>query len=197
MDDEVVVNSPDMMDALVSDTRESGFDMASEPKTGALLCALAASKPGGSFLELGTGTGISTAWLLAGMDRSASLVSVDNDPLAMAIARRHLEKDPRVTFVCQDGAAWLKTHQEKRYDFIFADTFPGKFTELDLALQLLGNGGLYVVDDLLPQKNWPPGHAPKVPDLLHHLETRPDFKTVRMAWASGIVLAVRQRPGSR
>jgi predicted O-methyltransferase YrrM len=39
------------------------FGMASDPLTGALLATLAASKPGGRFLELGTGTGGATAWL--------------------------------------------------------------------------------------------------------------------------------------
>ena len=32
--------------------------MASDELTGSLLCTLAATKPGGNFLELGTGTGI-------------------------------------------------------------------------------------------------------------------------------------------
>ena len=54
------------------DTEELGFTMASEPKTGALLAVLAASKPGGQFLELGTGTGLGTAWLLSGMDADAA-----------------------------------------------------------------------------------------------------------------------------
>ena len=54
-----------------------GFDMPSEPNTGAMLQLLAASKPGGRFLELGTGTGLATAWLLSGMDGAARLISVD------------------------------------------------------------------------------------------------------------------------
>ena len=54
--------------------------MASEPKTGALLAALAASKPGGRLLELGTGTGLGTAWLLSGMDADSHLDTVDTDP---------------------------------------------------------------------------------------------------------------------
>jgi predicted O-methyltransferase YrrM len=53
--------------------------MASEPKTGAFLAALAASKPGGRLLELGTGTGLGAAWLLAGMDAAARLDTVDAD----------------------------------------------------------------------------------------------------------------------
>jgi predicted O-methyltransferase YrrM len=35
-----------------------GFTMASDAWTGALLRTLAAAKPGGSLLELGTGTGL-------------------------------------------------------------------------------------------------------------------------------------------
>src|SRR5262249_2767374 len=55
---------PPVVDAILRDTREMGFSMASEPQTGSLLRTLAASKPGGRFLELGTGTGVATAWLL-------------------------------------------------------------------------------------------------------------------------------------
>src|SRR5688572_31489907 len=53
--------------------------MSSEPGTGSLLRALAASKPNGRFLELGTGAGVGTAWPLAGMDPGSRLISIDND----------------------------------------------------------------------------------------------------------------------
>jgi predicted O-methyltransferase YrrM len=53
--------------------------MASEPRTGSLLRTLAAAKPKGRFLELGTGTGIATAWLPAGMDAGSMLTTVDTD----------------------------------------------------------------------------------------------------------------------
>ena len=70
--------------------------MGSEPKTGSLLRALAASKPKGNFLELGTGTGVGTAWLLAGMDPDSRLVTVDMDTEVVQIAQRHLGHDPRL-----------------------------------------------------------------------------------------------------
>ena len=81
--------------------------MASEPKTGALLAVLSASKPGGRLLELGTGTGVGTSWLLAGMDPDSHLDSIDTDARAQAVARRHLEADRRVTFHLADGAEFL------------------------------------------------------------------------------------------
>ena len=52
------------------------FTMVSEAKVGALLSALAASKPGGRLLELGTGTGHGAAWLLAGMEDASTLATV-------------------------------------------------------------------------------------------------------------------------
>lgn len=182
---------PGSLEAIIRDTESLGFDMASEPKTGAFLKTLAASKPGGQFLELGTGTGLSAAWLLLGMDASSQLTSIDVDPRSQEIAISHLGNDPRVTFLCVDGAKWLAENQDKRFDFIFADAWPGKFSSLESALSLLNEGGIYVIDDLLPQDSWPEGHAPRVPELMEAIEDLSGFTSVRMAWASGLMLVVK------
>lgn len=57
-----------------------GFAMACDNRTGALLRTLAASKPAGRMVELGTGTGVGSAWLLAGMCPGARLVTVEREP---------------------------------------------------------------------------------------------------------------------
>ena len=51
------------------ETKRLNFDMASDYRTGALLRTLVASKPGGRFLELGTGYG--AAWISDGMDKNS------------------------------------------------------------------------------------------------------------------------------
>lgn len=191
MDDHAVKGAPPILDQIAADTVAAGFTMASEPKTGALLSVLAASKPGGRLLELGTGTGIGTAWMLSGMDASARLDTVDVDDTVMDIARRYLGSDPRVTFHHMDGAEFIARSTKDRYDLIYADAWPGKFSQLDEALELLSLGGIYFIDDLLPQSNWPEGHAPKVPALIDAIERKPGFATVRLAWASGLMIVVR------
>jgi predicted O-methyltransferase YrrM len=191
MNDSDIRRRPAALAAIQRDTQEIGFTMASEIKTGALLAALAASKPGGRLLELGTGTGVGTAWLLSGMDATARLDTVDSDPAAVAVARRHLGDDPRVTFHITDGALFLEESADDRYDLIYADAWPGKFSHLDEALARLRVGGVYLIDDLLPQPNWPDGHAPKVPVLIDDLGRRPDFATVKLSWASGLMIVVR------
>ncbi len=96
------------------------------------------------------------------MDASSTLETVDTEADLVAVARRHLGSDGRVTFHVVDGAEFLR-QSPKPFDLIYADAWPGKFSHLDEALSLLRAGGIYVIDDLLPQPNWPEGHAPKDP----------------------------------
>ena len=192
MNDAEIRRAPEAMRRIVSDTEAMTFSMISEAKVGALLATLAASKPGGRILELGTGTGHGTAWLLAGMDAAAVLDTVDTDESVVAVAQRHLGSDRRVRFHIMDGAAFLRGAPPGHFDLIYADAWPGKFEHLDEALALLRPGGMYVIDDLLPQANWPEGHAPKVPALIDDIERRPELTTVRLAWASGLMLVVRR-----
>lgn len=193
MNDEHITQIPLVLEAIQHDTENLGFTMASEPKTGSLLRAFAASKPAGRFLELGTGTGVGTAWLLAGMDANSRLESVESDATVLEVAKRHLGHDPRVRFHLMDGAEFLAESQQQ-FDLIYADTWPGKFTHLDLALSLVRIGGVYFVDDLLPQPNWPAEHAPRVPTLIAELESQSAFVSAKAAWASGLMVLVRTKP---
>jgi predicted O-methyltransferase YrrM len=191
MNDLDVALAPAALDAITRDTDRIGFTMASERKTGSLLRALAASKPRGRFLELGTGTGVGTAWLLAGMDAESRLETVDNDVSVLDIARCHLGGDARVRFHSIDGADFLARAGTERFDLIYADAWAGKFTHLDLALRLLRPGGIYLIDDLLPQPNWPDGHGATVAALVADLEMRDGFVATKLGWASGLMIVVR------
>ena len=92
MNDLSNLNEPKSIQAIWSDTRAAGFTMASEPLACSFLRTLAASKPGGRFLELGSGTGLSTAWILDGMDSTSHLITVDNDESLLSVLRNNLGK---------------------------------------------------------------------------------------------------------
>jgi predicted O-methyltransferase YrrM len=192
MEDLKYISFPAELSTIREETTEIQFSMASEPLVGALLRALAASKPGGRFLELGTGTGIATAWLLGGMDAASTLVSVDNDENVQRVARKALGRDGRLSLVMSGGLEFLQNQIPASFDFVFADAMPGKYDGLDEALALVKPGGFYVIDDMLPQPNWPDGHVAKVPLLLERLATHGGFATLPLAWASGVVVAVRK-----
>jgi len=191
MNDSEGLRLPPQLEAIESDTRAIAFGMASERLTGALLRSLAASKPAGELLEVGTGTGLATAWLLDGMSRDAQLTSVDFDAKVIEVARRHLGADRRLSLHCADGNEFLAGLAGRSFDLIFADTWAGKYESLDATLELLAVGGLYVIDDMLPQANWPEGHAPKVQRLLEDLSGRRQLQVTRLSWASGLVVATR------
>ncbi|MBM3727160.1 MAG: methyltransferase domain-containing protein [Acidobacteria bacterium] len=179
------ISPPPQVEPILEETVRMNFGLASEPLVGALLRILAASKPGGRFLELGTGTGVATAWLLSGMTAGSTLVSVDIDPAAQAIAARFLGNDPRLHLVNAGGLDYLATLPPESFDLVFADAMPGKYENLNLSLACLKPGGFWVGDDLLPQPNWPEGHAAKVPALIGELSRHPRFTILPLAWASG------------
>jgi predicted O-methyltransferase YrrM len=192
MDEFTHLNPPAALPTILARTEALAFPMPSEPRTGAMLRVLAASKPSGRLLELGTGTGLSAAWLLDGMDHNARLVTVDVDAAPQAVAREILGSDGRLEIFTEDAAEFLRRNVGASFDLIFADAWPGKFELLDEALALLSPGGLYVIDDMLPQASWPAGHAPRPPRLLADLASRPGFRTVSLAWSSGLVVVARQ-----
>ena len=192
MNDFSNLNEPATLAGIWADTRAAGFTMASEPLTCSLLRTLAASKPAARILELGSGTGLSTAWLLDGMDAASQLVTVDFDQSLLDILYRHLGADARLKAVCSDGDDFVRSLHGQRFDLIFADTWAGKYQLLDEVLEMLNPAGLYVIDDMLPQPNWPAGHADKVAHLIATLEKRGDFQVTKLSWASGVVIATKR-----
>jgi predicted O-methyltransferase YrrM len=187
---------PTIVQKIEEATHAIGFTMGSDLLTGSLLRTLAATKPGGEILELGTGTGLASAWLLDGMDAAARLTTVDRNQQTAAIARQFLEQDGRITFVAMEGNSFINTmrQQGKTFDLIFADMSPGKFERLGEVLQLLKVGGIYVVDDLLPLVTWEAEHFTRVSRLINTLEQRRDLKITRLNWASGVLIAARIQP---
>ena len=125
MDDTTNLNPPAVVNDLAPAAATLGFTISSDLLTGSLLRTLAASKPAGEIQELGTGVGMGTAWLLAGMDAATHLMTVDHHEETTAIGQRFLGSDARVTFQLMDGIAFISScHQQRAFDLIFADAPP-------------------------------------------------------------------------
>jgi predicted O-methyltransferase YrrM len=189
---DAVLNYPASYKDILDETSAIGFDQLSECMLGSFLSTLSASKPNGSFLELGTGSGLSTCWILHGMDSYSKLQSVDNDDKLVSIARHHLGLDNRVTFIVGKGESVILNAKPNSIDFIFADTWPGKYHHLEETLSLLKNGGIYIIDDMSPQENWPEGHEAKALELIQYLEKRNDLILTKMCWSTGIIICTKK-----
>lgn len=191
MHENVGMRLPAQLTSIEEATARLGFEMPSERDTGALLRVLAAGKPAGRLLEIGTGTGLATAWLLDGMDSASLLHTIDTERDVVAVAQRYLGDDPRVRFVVADAIGWLEANRHLSFDLIFADAIPGKYEQFAAVWDRLKFGGIYVIDDMQPQGNWPDGHGERVSGLLTSLKQRPDCKVVEMDWSTGLAIAVK------
>lgn len=193
MNDSSIQDIPNIHSEIERKSSEIGFTMPSDLYIGTLLKTLMSSKPNGRFLELGTGIGLSLSWMIDGMNEGSKLITVDNDPKLIAIAKHYFGKDKRVEIVCEDGTEWIKSYAGEKFDLIFADAWPGKYSETDEVLDLIKVGGLYIIDDMAAQPNWPEGHDKNVDRLVSYLENREDFNLTKMDWSTGLIIAVKTK----
>lgn len=184
-------DQPILYAAIQAKSQEIGFTMPSDLYIGSLLKSLIASKPAGHFLELGTGIGLSLNWMIEGLTDESKLITVDNDPKLIGIAKEFFGEDERLEIICADGAEWLLNYSGDKFDLIFADAWPGKYGQIEEVLSLVKAGGFYVIDDMTEQPNWPEGHQEKVEGLIAYLEARGDFTLTKMNWSTGVIVAVR------
>lgn len=192
MQDSDIRDIPKMHTALMRERSAIGFSMPSDLYIGTLLKTLISSKPNARVLELGTGIGLSLSWMIDGLSDDSELITIDNDAQLSRIAASYFGNDNRVSVVCEDASHWIQKYKGDSFDLIFADAWPGKYSDIDAILKLVKIGGFYIIDDMAAQPNWPKGHQHNVDDLMLYLEGRDDFNLTKMNWSTGIVIAVRK-----
>lgn len=193
MDQTNILDTPSVYSELLTKSEEIGFTMPSDMYIGTLLKTLISSKIAGNFLELGTGMSLSLVWMLEGMDENSKLISIDNDKELIQIAEDFFGEEKKLQLICADGEAWLSEYKGEKFDLIFADAWPGKYSLLDQTLTLIKKGGFYVIDDMKSQPNWPKGHENNVAGLVEVLESREDFTITKMDWSTGVIVAVKTK----
>ena len=192
MNDTVVLGFPKSYNHLLEKCHEIGFTMPSDLYIGSLLKTLISSKPGSNILEMGTGMGLSLSWMIDGMDVNSKITTIDNDPQLIEIASGFFDHDTRANIICTDGSTSIIDYKGNKFDLIFADAWPGKYSELDEILEFLTVGGIYIIDDMLAQPNWPKGHDDLVNELIEKLENRDDLQLTKLNWSTGIIIAVKK-----
>jgi predicted O-methyltransferase YrrM len=127
------------------------------PMDGALLRALAAAHRDGVLGEIGTGPGVSTSWLLSGMQGTARLVSCEIDERLARSAAEFFADDPRVAILHGDWEVVLP--ERGPFSMLFFDANAGAVladrTNWDRVLKLVRLCGQIVMDDLAPVELWP------------------------------------------
>lgn len=80
---------PSLVREATERARRAGFSLSCDPEVGRLLAVLAARLPAGArVLELGTGTGVGTAWIASALlpQAGVTVITVEKDPRTAALA---------------------------------------------------------------------------------------------------------------
>jgi len=122
---------------------------AVDAATGSVLRLLAASVGAKAAVELGTGAGVSTLWLLRGLTPDGILTSVDADGEHQRLAKASLADagvpSGRVRLIQGRALEVLPRLSEAAYDLVFCDAARSENGDyLAAALTLLRPGGLVV-----------------------------------------------------
>jgi len=122
---------------------------AVDPATGAVLRLLTAASGARAVIEVGTGAGVSTLWLLAGMRADGVLTSVDAEGEHQRQARLSLTEagvgSGRVRLIAGRALEVLPRLSDSAYDLVFCDAARSENADyLTAALRLLRPGGVVV-----------------------------------------------------
>ena len=120
-----------------------------DPVGGAVLRLLASAVGARTAVELGTGAGVSTLWLLRGLTPDGVLTSVDSDGEHQRLAKASLADaevpSGRVRLISGRALEVLPRLSEKAYDLVFCDAARSENPDyLTAALTLLRPGGIVV-----------------------------------------------------
>ena len=184
---------PEPVRLAVERAQRAGFAMSCDPRTGRLLAVLAAAVPAnGRVLELGTGTGVGTAWIAHGLEGRADVevITVEIDPATAALAAQYTWPS-WVTLRTGDAVEVARTAGS--FDLIFADAQGGKWEELDTTVSALRPGAHLLVDDMTPGEFANDHHARKTSEVRARLFAHPDLTSVEIAWSTGLILSARRR----
>lgn len=190
MIDSTNLKLPNVLQGITSTTEDLELTMGNELRFGSLLRTLAASMVGSRVLQLGTGSGFLTAWLLDGMAAGSELVGIEPDTELAAVASRFLSRDQRLKLLSGD---WQEQLSQLQPGFTLAvASSPSALTgQLRETMQLLAPGGLLVAGGLTEREDWTGNDRQEAQNLLDRLELHGELRLSVIDWASGVAIATR------
>lgn len=142
---------PEIVAKALDLARQRGFITSTRNETGRLLAALAASRDG-TLAELGTGTGVGSAWLSSGASPKARIVSAELDSVLAEEVQQLFADVDNIEITAGD---WSTLREYAPFSLLFVDVRE-VMENIDALADLIEPGGIAVLDDFVPSSHWPP-----------------------------------------
>lgn len=184
---------PDLVAQASTNAVLMGFAMSCDDDVGRLLAVLAAAvPPDGRILELGTGAGVGTAWLVHGLGvrTDVKIITVEIDQVT-ASAATEAPWPGYVSLIVGDAVEIARS--SGLFDLVFADAPGGKWDGLDVTIAALRPGGHLLVDDMSPAAFVDSKHELKTAEVRARILGDPSLASVELAWSTGLILSTRHR----
>ena len=186
--------------------RQRGRELGSvpiSPGAGATLRMLAGASGARSVLEIGTGTGVSSLWTLAGMPADGVLTTIDVDPKLHAVAKEILTRAgislTRVRMITGRALQVLTRLSRGAYDMAVVDGDPGETQAyVELLNPALRPGGLLVIVHAMCNDSVA-GPARREPDtvamreVLRHIQESEEWTANLLPVGDGLLVAIKNR----
>jgi predicted O-methyltransferase YrrM len=198
---EEFVTEPDVIDQARRRAAELGAATPVGTGAGAVLRMLAAAVSARHVMEIGTGTGTSGLWLLAGMPEDGVLTTIDTSAENQRAAREAYAAagiaHQRTRLITGPALEVLPRMSDGAYDMVLVDADKDSYPAYaQHALRLLRPGGLLALDNMLwhDQVADPAvrdGTTSTLRDLGKALRDDADLMTALLPVSDGLLVAVR------
>ena len=191
---------PPLVQRAIDLAQQQGFKSSCIPEVGRLLGILASHVQHGSVGEIGTGTGVGSAWMLSHLAPTTRFVTVEADAERASAVQDLFRDQPNAQVIHGD---WREILAYGPFDLLFLDTGPAKAPSsspegdaaVEMTLSALRIGGMVVMDDLTPEEYWPQEWHGR-PDLVRSFwlnDTRLNAMEVLTTPRTMVILATRIR----
>ncbi|KGR78041.1 O-methyltransferase [Ureibacillus manganicus] len=142
---------PELVQATKKLAKSNGFEHSCSDEAGRLLAVLVGQVAKGKILEIGTGFGVGSSWILSAISQAVQFISVDYSKEKIDIVANSINHS-QVEFVYGD---WKDVIPKGPFQFIFADAQAAKVTEAQVLIDTLNVGGMIFMDDFTPEEHFP------------------------------------------
>ena len=143
---------PPLVKRAVNLAQQIGEMQICSDQTGRLLQLLTCQLPSGVIGEVGSGSCVATAWIASALSPGTSFFSVQEDPAVAASAGSLFAPQLNIRVI---QGNWREFLQYWHFSLFFANQASTRADEPELFLQALRDGGMLVLDGLIPEHRLP------------------------------------------